>query len=396
MTSHRPRKKTRKYRWAGLFNAVSRAIRLVVHVEVVVKVIKAYSLNRKIYPYLIRLVRSPLTRELCRKLYWKILDSPQLITLHINRECDLNCIDCRCSNNKPVIDMDGWIDIVEQARSLGVTSIRILGGEPFLHPRFRELLQHCLDRKMFLLLFTNGLHLNEEWIEWLSARKGTGTIITYVKIDHPDVYDHMTQTNGRLEEVIRNIRNARKAGLIVRPYSFPTALNCSGTRMKELISLFGEVGEDPILFRWVPTGNESVDKELDVNSRSLRIALQRLQRLYDRMGWENIDRDFFPWLNAGRCSEFHKHLVILQDGEALPCDFLAPSENIGNARHDRLVHIWDRYRHALKTWNQVPSECKGCKYVETCGGGCKAYCYAVNRGYDRMDPLCDGYPPNKF
>ena len=78
--------------------------------------------------------------------------------------CNMNCNMCYVRENRAdILSAEEWLKIGESLRDAGVLMILLTGGEPLLHPGFREIYV-ALQRMGFILnVNTNGTLINEEW-----------------------------------------------------------------------------------------------------------------------------------------------------------------------------------------------------------------------------------------
>lgn len=80
------------------------------------------------------------------------------LTLWVTHECNLNCVFCRDSENKPT---KGYMTMEEVEKSLihakekGITTVLIGGGEPTLHPNVIEIAKRCKRKGFFTVITTN-------------------------------------------------------------------------------------------------------------------------------------------------------------------------------------------------------------------------------------------------
>ncbi|GAB4464473.1 MAG: radical SAM protein [Armatimonadaceae bacterium] len=126
-----------------------------------------------------------------------------VLLLEITQACNLRCPTCYADSgaNGPATDHD-FITLVEARRRLEAfflqqTTLDVLmlsGGEPTIHPQFRELLEMALAYPINrILVNTNGLRLNQstELVELLSAhRKRVELYFSYASF-RPEVHQRL-------------------------------------------------------------------------------------------------------------------------------------------------------------------------------------------------------------
>ena len=94
------------------------------------------------------------------------------MNLMITGRCNLNCLHCfNAKDNAPLnseISYDDIINILDQARDIGVHAFTITGGEPLFHPRFLDIIKAIYDRDMYVFeLNTNGILINQKMLDEL-------------------------------------------------------------------------------------------------------------------------------------------------------------------------------------------------------------------------------------
>lgn len=97
------------------------------------------------------------------------------LSFPITKYCNFHCLYCgiggeaTASKNK-YISLEMIKEYVEYGLSKGLKKFRITGGEPFLHPKIKEILQYFSELGVYCLVNTNGslIEKNRGWISELS------------------------------------------------------------------------------------------------------------------------------------------------------------------------------------------------------------------------------------
>ncbi|MEA3327559.1 MAG: radical SAM protein [Chloroflexota bacterium] len=78
----------------------------------------------------------------------------------ITNVCNANCSFCFARENtqasQKFISLDDLNKRIDFIRSSGLSQIRLIGGEPTLHPNFQEIVNHITSTELDLILFSNG------------------------------------------------------------------------------------------------------------------------------------------------------------------------------------------------------------------------------------------------
>lgn len=83
--------------------------------------------------------------------------------------CNMNCKMCYIRITKEEQEKQGnimssqeWLRIAEEASKLGTLFILLTGGEPLLHPEFKEIYKGIIGMGIYVTINTNGTLINEE------------------------------------------------------------------------------------------------------------------------------------------------------------------------------------------------------------------------------------------
>lgn len=99
----------------------------------------------------------------------------QSVNWHITGKCNYNCKFCYVQNlNAEIKDLEVAHQILYKLRytktdQLDIQKINFVGGEPFLHPNFYELLSMAHDMGFVTSIVTNGSFINKKSIDKISS-----------------------------------------------------------------------------------------------------------------------------------------------------------------------------------------------------------------------------------
>lgn len=140
------------------------------------------------------------------------------LRISITDECNLRCIYCMpddlecAAREKDQMSADEIVEIVREAVKLGISKIRITGGEPLIRPDVVEICRRIseIPGVKELAITTNGILL----ANMAFALKKAGVSRLNISLDtlQTDKYTRITR-RGKYEDVIDGIRQAIKAGL---------------------------------------------------------------------------------------------------------------------------------------------------------------------------------------
>jgi len=154
--------------------------------------------------------------------------------------CQYNCLKCFSKGSKRFQNLSHIkfshsirIKLMKEAKKLGAKTLIISGeGESFLFRDIEEIINLTNKLKMNMIIFTNGLSLNQKKIkEYFS--KGVSLIISIDSLNEK-TYDKLTRTKGNFQKAITNLKTALK---ISKDYQYkfggykivPIAINTNPT-----------------------------------------------------------------------------------------------------------------------------------------------------------------------
>ncbi len=147
------------------------------------------------------------------------------LRISVTDRCNLRCRYCMPTEGFPLaspdemLSFDEIVAVAEAALRLGLTRLRLTGGEPLLRPSLERLVSRLasLPGLTDLALSTNGILLADQ----AGALAAAGLQRVNVSLDtlSPARYRYLTR-GGDLSRVLQGIAAAREAGL------WPIKLNC--------------------------------------------------------------------------------------------------------------------------------------------------------------------------
>jgi len=149
------------------------------------------------------------------------------LRVSITDSCNYKCVYCRTGEvgaQYPELGINEYLRLIRLFVDLGVTKVRLTGGEPLLRRGLvdlvRELagMQTLSGEPLDLALTTNG-HLLDKLAAPLKAAGLNRVTVSMDAVDAP-TFERITRVPGSFEKVLGGIRAAREAGLT------PLKINC--------------------------------------------------------------------------------------------------------------------------------------------------------------------------
>ena len=101
----------------------------------------------------------------------------EVLAVLLTNRCNLKCIYCGRNENKDIscakqeLTADEWINIFEDAKTVGLKKVNMTGGEIFCRKDVLEIIERTIDLGLDVSIETNGTVVTEEQIKYLSKFK---------------------------------------------------------------------------------------------------------------------------------------------------------------------------------------------------------------------------------
>ena len=143
------------------------------------------------------------------------------LRISVTDRCNLSCIYCMPENGTESVPMEETLSfeeiekIVKQAVNLGITRVKLTGGEPLVRKGLPELVKqlHSIDGIEQVTMTTNAILL-DQYMEEL-VQNGLDAINSSIDSLDPVRYHQVTRV-GKLEDALRGLNAAIKSGIKVK------------------------------------------------------------------------------------------------------------------------------------------------------------------------------------
>jgi MoaA/NifB/PqqE/SkfB family radical SAM enzyme len=269
---------------------------------------------------------------------------PATATLQITTACQADCAHCSAARHRngdrPELSTEELKSLIRQTEALGVINIVFTGGEPLLRRDIYELISWVNKDEAMVMLFTNGLLLNEGNARRL---KEAGLFSLNVSLDSPDPATHnrLRRVERCWERAVAGIEQAKKAGLLCGISTYATPERLHRGEVAAMIELAKRVGADEItIFDVVPTGRLLGENESGLLSEEDKEELCRLEKTVNagREYPHVITQAHVNGPTGAGCYAGWFQFYATAYGDITPCDF-TPLK-FGNIREQKLAQIW--------------------------------------------------------
>jgi|TARA_B100000315_G_C14581117_1_gene590512 MoaA/NifB/PqqE/SkfB family radical SAM enzyme len=140
-----------------------------------------------------------------RKLFGR--QAPLEINIHITDKCNLKCTYCYSNfyrRHNDDISKDNIFKIVDAFQEMGVIEVSLIGGEPFLHPHFSQIVNYVKSKSLFCSAVTNGYFIQRH----IETAKRLDMVC--ISIDGPEVINDITRGKGSYKRAVDGLRLLRE------------------------------------------------------------------------------------------------------------------------------------------------------------------------------------------
>lgn len=141
--------------------------------------------------------------------------------------CNMNCKMCYIVHEnmngmkKQLKDINFWDKLLDKAIEQGMLYALITGGEPFLYPNIRELLERINKKPIHLAINTNATLLNQDTVKWLQK--------TYPGRLNISLYGGSNETYDRLCHNPKGFDQVTRAFELLNEYHMPFKVHATMT-----------------------------------------------------------------------------------------------------------------------------------------------------------------------
>ena len=325
--------------------------------------------------------------------------------VYLTGDCNLRCRHCMVgakfqaeTGRNPEFAPELFLDVIRQARPLGLFSVKLGGGEPFLHSRIGEFLEISRREKVILNVETNAVLCTPSLAKDLVRCR----LLNFsVSLDGADAETHewMRCVAGCFESAIRGIKNLVADG--IRLQIIMSIVRRNAGQMEAMVRLAESLGARAVQFNFVrPAGRGEkmlAGGELLTVGELIRLGawveneLSRRTKLpvyFTRpIAFRPLDKMFgIEGPGTGGCGIL-KLIGILADGSYSLCGMGAtlPELAFGHAGRDTLKDIWHGNPVLKEIRKGLPRRFKGicgeCLMKGICQGHCLAQHYSRSRDF---------------
>jgi len=292
--------------------------------------------------------------------------APQMLTFMLNNTCISNCIYCYADTKTKVatqMPTRRILELIEEARSLPVRLINLMGGEILLHQDWAIILKKLVDFNLSPEYISTKYPLTEKTICTIQMTGFANPVqLSLDAISSEILMKTISVQSNYLLKVLDGIKLLDDSGLKYRINSVLTVYN---TKKDVIEKLYGFISTLKNISDWriTPAVNSNwIEYE---QFRKIKPDKEKIELLYEFierkikpfskipifLNRPAINREF-QYCTAGsagfkgvKCSALNNHLFILPDGKATVCEQLywLPQFIIGDVSTNSITEVWNSH-----------------------------------------------------
>lgn len=313
------------------------------------------------------------------------------VYLHVTNKCNLHCLGCysKISNRNVSQELTQRQieDILDQLNQIGVGTVAISGGEPFMRKDIVEILQYAKAKLKIpqLAILTNGLLLTNN----IANKIKPYVDILSISIDgFSKEKPTFIRDPGIFDKICNAIMICKAIGIRVNVLATIHEKNIE--YMSQYVDFSNSLGvELSFSLLTCPPENMAV-KEFIPSNNKLRMLGKYITKLGDSIQF--VDSPMNYSFSVRKSCEVCKHIIsVSANGDVYPCHMFHVTElRLGSALERNISDLLNEEtaKHIRSANVDSTIECRNCEYKYLCGGGCRAHAYYYTKDINGKDPNC--------
>lgn len=312
------------------------------------------------------------------------------VALCITTECTHKCPMCYVPGyNEPLCEgnIDTLKAIALELKKAGVKEINLVGGNPAEYSQIEELVKYLCELGFDIPILSNTHIYKNSSIEritpYVTSLEGT------FHAHSASAHDEFCGKDGAYNTLLGNLklysaikRPNQKVGLVMNlmKHNYNSLYQIAYNLLDQGLPI------DYAMIQRVGPAGKASDKSFTVTEEEIIKGFENIKQINEELGIETIMVDAFPYCVVPK--EYHKYMAkcdwgygtasVDMYGNLIRCAVAGPNKvnSLGNVLQTPLTEIWENNVDLIRFRNKeyVDDECKNCKMLNNCGGGCAISC----------------------
>ncbi|MCP4178620.1 MAG: SynChlorMet cassette radical SAM/SPASM protein ScmF [bacterium] len=322
------------------------------------------------------------------------------IYFYLTEGCNLRCRHCWINppfekgmqKQHPFLDFEVFKDVIQQGKTLGLRTVKLTGGEPFIHPKISKMIDYINVEDLRLNIETNGVSLTEDLVSKIRKNKKSFVSVS-VDGENAETHEWVRRVPGCFDAALAGIKLLVDAKF--RPQLIMSIMDYNVEQMETVVRMAEKIGCGSVKFNLVTSTGRG-----DAMHKSGQVL--SIQKLIDLGNW--VERELAPnskipviyshpesfrplkkVINGrGKCGIF-SIIGVLGTGKYALCGIgeTVPELVFGHTEKDRLADIWNNNATLNEIRKGLPEKltgiCADCISRDSCKGSCVANNYKKYR-----------------
>lgn len=356
-------------------------------------------------------------------------ETPYLLTLMLTNKCITKCCYCYADTHTCVsnyIPVKRIIEIIKEAKGLGIYNISLIGGEVFLHPHWDIILKEIVDNGFSPDIISTKIPITKSIISKIKDSGYKGRIQLSIDSFDPKIASETLLVHGNYtERLINGIELLDESDI---PYKIETVLTKQSAVRKNIDQMFSFLSSKKNVVSWEIRSAMFSHYKTEQNFHDIKASKTDLMDIFKYLTYEVAPLSTFPVVlprpehnkeyftadngsssfKGARCSALNQHLFILPDGKCTICEQLYWNPNfvVGDLNYQSIMEVWNSPRvHELLNIKQETiqreSACHDCNLFQDCFKINRNRCWSDvikaygTQNWDYPDPRCNLAPSMK-
>ncbi|MGD0282377.1 MAG: SynChlorMet cassette radical SAM/SPASM protein ScmF [Dissulfurispiraceae bacterium] len=327
------------------------------------------------------------------------------IYFYLTEGCNLCCRHCWISpkfqsegRTYPSLDFDLFRSIIVQGKALGLTGVKLTGGEPLLHPDIHRIIDYIRGEELRLTIETNGTLCTPGLAGEIKKCKDPHVSVS-LDGANAETHEYIRGVGGCFEAALQGLRNLAEEGL--KPQVIMSIMNRNKDQIEEVVRLAESLGAGSVKFNIV----QPMERGVKLHESGDTLCMEELIELGRRVEMELSKKSplrlfhshpyaFRPLShllggeggNCGVCGIFGI-IGVLSDGSYALCGIGESVKELtfGHSRKDSLADIWKNTEVLKQIREGLPEKLEGicgdCLMEKACMGFCIAQNYYRTKNF---------------
>jgi radical SAM protein with 4Fe4S-binding SPASM domain len=335
-----------------------------------------------------------------------------LLAINLTRRCNLRCAHCYLDastlqhGNSDELSTDEVKQLLnEVAQQYPETMVVLTGGEPLLRKDLETLIRYGRQQKLFMVVGTNGVLLNEKRIKSLKTAGVMGLGISLDSLD-AQYHDDFRSCPGAWQKTLAGMDLCKRYDIPLQIHFSVTEDNASEVpAMIEFAHVYGARVLNFFFLVCTGRGEQMTDisaasyekvlhQILQAQEQSNRLIIRaRCAPHFQRIVQQNNATSVMTRVDGydgSSCIAGSHYCRVTAEGDITACPYI--NKSVGNLRQQAFLDIWKQNPVFAQLRNpQLQGKCGECEYQQLCGG-CRARALAVEGNLMAADNWC-AYQP---